>query len=113
MHRYMNRVMGLVALVALAGSLNFGFAAGKQQTLSGVIGDSMCGTKHMNGVSAAQCTRTCVGQGSKYALVVGDKVYTLKGGDSAALDKLAGEKATVKGTVDGDVIQVASVSPAK
>ncbi len=113
MDRYIRRVLSLVAMVVLAGSVTFGFAAGKQQSLTGVIGDSMCGVKHMNGLSAAECTRACVRQGSSYALVVGDKVYKLKGGDQAAIDKLAGEKATVKGTVDGDVIEVASVSPAK
>lgn len=33
-------------------------AAGKQ-TLTGEVGDAMCGTKHMDG-TPAECTRTCV-----------------------------------------------------
>ena len=44
-------------------------------------------------------------KGSKYALVVGDKLYTLESGDknrSVQLDKLAGEQAQVTGTVDAD-----------
>ncbi len=45
------------------------------------------------------------------ALVVGGKVYTLKGHE-AEVDKLAGEKAIVKGDVKGDTIQVQSVSAA-
>jgi hypothetical protein len=49
-----------------------------------------------------------VKQGSSYALLVGDKVYTLKGHE-AEVDKLAGEKATITGTVSGTTIQVASV----
>jgi hypothetical protein len=69
----------------------------------------MCGAKHMG--DAASCTKGCIKKGSKYALVVGDKVYTLEGGD-ADLDKLAGQKATVKGTVDGDSMKVASVKAA-
>ncbi len=101
-------VMGLMAIL-----VTLGMAAGKQQSLTGVIGDSMCGIKHMSGMSAAECTRACVRPGSSYALVVGDKVYKLQGGDQAAIDKLAGEKATVKGTLEGDVIEVASVVPAK
>ena len=44
---------------------------------------------------AAQCTRECVKSGSDYALVVGDKVYTLKG-DKAAFDKFAGAKPSSK-----------------
>lgn len=54
----------------------------------------------------------CVKQEMKYALVAGDKVYTLEGHE-AELDKLAGSKATIKGTVAGDVLSVDSVEPAK
>jgi hypothetical protein len=60
--------------------------------------------------SPAECTRTCVKQGTKYALVVGNKVYTLEGHE-AELDKLAGMKATVKGSVSGDIVTVQSVVP--
>ena len=56
--------------------------------------------------------RDCVKGGSKYGLVVGDKVYTLAGHE-AELDKLAGEKVTVKGEVKGDSVQVAAVTAAK
>jgi len=59
--------------------------------------------------TAAECTRMCVKEGSKYALVVGDKVYTLSGHEPE-LDKLAGEKVTVKRDVKGDTVQVQSVS---
>jgi hypothetical protein len=62
--------------------------------------------------SAAECTRTCVKQGTKYALVVGQKVYTLEGHE-AELDKLAGERATVKGSVMGEMVMVESVGAAK
>ena len=87
---------------------------GKQQTLTGIVSDSTCGRKHamMPGKSDAECTRGCVMKGAKYALVVGDKVYTLEG-PAEELDKLAGEKAKVKGTVSGDTVQVASVAAAK
>jgi hypothetical protein len=71
------------------------------QTLTGVVSDAMCGAKHMMDGSPADCTRACVRQGSKYALVVGDKVYTLNG-HSEELDKLAGQQATLVGTVHDD-----------
>ncbi|HYN14933.1 MAG TPA: hypothetical protein VES66_03980 [Terriglobales bacterium] len=101
-----------VVLVLLAAVL--AFAADKPQTFTGKVSDAMCGAKHMMaGASDADCTRACVKQGSKYALVVGDSVYTLEGGDAAMLDMLAGQNATVSGTLKGKTITVASVAPAK
>ncbi len=58
--------------------------------------------------SAAECTRACVKQSTKYPLVVGKKVYTLEGHD-AELDRLAGMKATVKGKLSGETVAVQSV----
>jgi hypothetical protein len=57
-----------------------------------------------------------VQKGAKYALVVGDKVYTLDTSNQAALDelnKLAWEQAKVTGIANGDIISVKSVSAAK
>jgi hypothetical protein len=87
-------------------------AADKSQVFKGEVSDSMCGKKHMMEGDAAGCTRACVGKGSSYALVVGDKVYTLDTKDKAALDqldKLAGKQAKIKGTANGDTIAVNSV----
>jgi hypothetical protein len=88
-------------------------AAGKSQTLTGEVSDAMCGAKHEMPGNAADCTRACMKHGSKYALVVGDKVYTLETSDQAALGKLndlAGAKAKVTGDVDGTTITVKSVA---
>ena len=83
------------------------------KTLTGVVSDSMCGAKHMaKDKSAADCTRECVKGGSDYALVAGGKVYPLKG-DKAELDKYAGQRATVKGTLDGNNLNVESITAAK
>jgi len=88
-------------------------SAASQKQLTGLVSDSMCGAKHMaKDKSPAECARMCVKQEMKYALVAGDKVYTLEGHE-AELDKLAGSKATIKGTVAGDVLSVDSVEPAK
>jgi hypothetical protein len=62
------------------------------------------------GRSAADCTRDCVKKGTKYALVVGKKVYALEGHE-AELDKVAGMKATVKGRVAGETVAVQSLAP--
>jgi hypothetical protein len=73
----------------------------------------MCGAKHMaKDKSAAECTRECVKAGSDYALFVGDKIYPLKG-DKTEIDKYAGQRATVKGTLDGNNINVQSITAAK
>src|ERR1700674_2532331 len=90
--------------------------AAKDKTFTGTVSDSMCGAKHEMAGDDAGCTRACVSKGSKYALVVGDKVYTLETTDKTALqtlDKQAGAKATVTGTVNGDVLEVSSVSAQK
>jgi hypothetical protein len=91
-------------------------AAAKTQTFTGEVSDSMCGAKHMMEGSPADCTRACVHKGSKYALVVGDKVYTLDASDQTTLselDQLAGQQAKVAGTLDGDSIAVKSVTAGK
>ena len=89
----------------------YAFAAGKQ-TFTGEVGDAMCGRQHMEG-TPAECTRACVAKGSKFALVVGEKIYILDTSDKTALatlDKQAGKNATVTGTLDGDTITVSSVA---
>jgi hypothetical protein len=91
-------------------------AADKPQTFTGKVSDAMCGKAHMMSGSEADCTHACVGKGSRYALVVGDKVYTLDASDKATLgtlDKLAGSNAKISGTLNGDTIQVASAAAAK
>jgi len=88
-------------------------ASAAPKTLTGTVSDSMCGAHHMEkDRSAPECTRECVKKGTKYALVVGKKVYTLDGHE-AELDKLAGESATVKGSVMGEMVMVESVAAAK
>jgi hypothetical protein len=102
-------------IFSLAAFSNLSALAGRKQTFTGEVGDAMCGRQHMEG-TAADCTRTCVGKGSKYALVVGEKIYILDTTDKTALatlDQQAGKNATVTGTLDGDTIQVSAVAAAK
>jgi hypothetical protein len=89
------------------------YASAAPKTLTGTVSDSMCGAHHMaKDKSAAECTHECVSKGMNYALIVGQKVYTLNGHE-ADLGKLASERATVKGSVTGETIMVESVSAAK
>ena len=91
-------------------------AAGGTQTFTGKVSDAMCGAKHSEGnIAPADCVRACVQKGANYALVVGDKVYTLDTKDqavSAELNKLAWQQATVTGSANGDTILVKAVTPA-
>jgi hypothetical protein len=73
----------------------------------------MCGAKHMaKDKSAAECTRECVKMGSDYAIVVGNAVYTLKG-DKKAIDKFAGQKATVTGKLNDRTINIDSITASR
>ncbi|HUK23850.1 MAG TPA: hypothetical protein VLV49_04665 [Terriglobales bacterium] len=109
--------MWMAALVLTAGlAVVPAMAAGKTQTFTGKVSDAMCGAKHMEGGDPAECVRACVQKGAKYALVVGDKVYTLDTSDQknlAELNKLAWQNARVTGSAEGDTITVKSVMAAK
>src|SRR3954471_4887780 len=97
-------------LLTLGGS---GVLAQSSQMLMGTVSDSMCAAQHMmKDASPAKCTRECVKSGSDYALVSGGKVATLKG-DSAQLDKFAGQNVKVTGKVSGTTMKVASISAGK
>ncbi len=100
----------VVLMLAFVGA----FAAfAQQQSLTGVLTDSMCGATHMaKDKTPAECTQMCVKDGMKYALAADKKLYTLDGHE-AELAKLAGQKVTAKGTLKGDTVTVESVLPAK
>ena len=110
-NRIFATVLGIQMAVALAAAP--ALAAGKSQTLTGEVSDAMCGAQHEMPGKPADCARACVKHGSKYALVVGDKVYTLETADKSTLDKLdslAGTKAKVTGEVEDTTIMVKSVA---
>jgi hypothetical protein len=83
------------------------------KTFTGVITDSMCGKDHaMMGVKPdSKCVLECVKSGSKYALIEGTNVYELS--DQKAPEKFAGQKVKVTGTLNGNVLQVQSITAAK
>lgn len=106
-----NRTKLAVLLTFALGGTAAVFA--QQQTLTGTISDSMCGATHMaKDKTPAECTRMCVKDGQKFALIAGKKAYTLEGHE-VELDKLAGQKVTVKGSLKGETVTVESVAPAK
>ena len=105
-----------IALVAVLAA-SYAFAA-RLQTFSGTVGDAVCGAKHTMDGDEISCLRTCIRRGSKYDLVVGDKIYVLDVQEKSttdALDDFAVQdvKVKVKGAVNGEVIQVVSVTAAQ
>jgi hypothetical protein len=102
--------LSVVLTLALVGAFA---AVAQQQSLMGVVTDSMCGVTHMaKDKTPAQCTQMCAKDGMKYALAGEKKVYTLEGHE-AELAKLAGQKVTVKGTLKGDTLSVQEVAASK
>ena len=96
---------GSVLLLGMAMLAGAAFAA--DQTLTGTITDPGCGATHKM-PDAKKCTNGCAKSGG-YALLVGDKVYTLAGKTDGLAD-LAAEKVKVTGAVDGLKITVSSVA---
>jgi hypothetical protein len=78
-------------------------------TFIGLVSDSRCGPRHkLKDKSAEECTRVCQRAGASFALVAGERTYKLKG-DSNDVAVLAGQKAKVTGTLQGDTIVVQSI----
>jgi len=113
------RYSSYTAAIVLAGVIAVSSALGaKPQTFVGIVGDAVCGAKHTMDGDDISCLRTCIQRGSKYDLVVDDKVYVLNLKDQVAadaLDKLASQqaRAQVKGEESGGVIEVESVAAAR
>lgn len=121
------RVFGislLIAIVLVGGALAFAHGqsvkpprhnnirnedSAAYRPITGVITDSDCGARHNKDgrMSAMECVRFCVRNGSKYILVDGDKRYNLTG-NTRDLSKLAGQRVTISGSRNGDSIQVDS-----
>lgn len=80
------------------------------KTFAGMITDSRCGARHrMNSdKTSAECVRSCVRNGASYVLVDGEKIYALEG-DAVQLEKLAGERVSIVGMLEGDTIKVKTV----
>jgi hypothetical protein len=89
-------------------------ASAATKTLTGIVTDDMCGKKHtmMSGKPDSECIRACVKAGSKYALLVGDKMYIMKG-DAKQFDQLAGKSVRVSGDVSGTTVTVSNIVEAK
>ena len=85
-----------------------------EQSWTATISDSMCKMKHESGAEGqettnANCTRDCVKGGSKYVLIVGEKVYAVANQDHAGLAAHAGETVRVSGELKGEAITISRI----
>ena len=106
--------IGLLLATVLLSS-NFIFSSITPKNYVGKVGDAMCGVKHQIG-GPVECTQICVQRGSKYDLIVGAQAYTLNTKDKTVLERLSAltnKIASVKGTMNGDMIEVSSVTAAR
>jgi hypothetical protein len=88
----------------------------KLTTLTGEVGDTLCGVRHSMPGSSVDCIRECIGKGSNYSLIIGEKVVNLETEDQAllaTLEKLSGLQATVTGVQHDDKLDVSTVAAAK
>jgi hypothetical protein len=114
-----SQALFIAILSAAAGAAAGGLESGQprptsaieSQTYEGMITDTQCGARHSAAIgrAAADCTRVCVHGGHQFALVDGDRIYLLEG-EPAALQLVAGQRARIVGTLNGNKISVASVA---
>jgi hypothetical protein len=84
-------------------------------TLTGKISDSLCKAKHEEAaegqgkMSDHDCTVSCVKGGSKYVLLVNEKVYQIANQNFADLATHAGHSVKVTGDVKGEQITVSKI----
>jgi hypothetical protein len=109
-------ILAALAMALIFASAGMMYAAAQSdpsdlaQSFSGIITDDHCGAKHqLTDRSPADCTRICVTKGSKYVLVDGDRIYVLQG-DVVKLNRLAGERVTVVGSLHGHTIDFTSIT---
>jgi hypothetical protein len=111
----------IATLGAAAGAVSGGSEIGQSsssapeqtspQNYEGMITDTYCGAKHDAGINraASDCVRICVHSGNSFALLSGEKVYILNG-DRATLKAIAGMRARISGSLEGNTIKVSSAA---
>ena len=104
-------------LAALFMTIGTGGAFAADQSWTGTISDSMCGTKHTmtehgKNMSDRDCTQMCAGHGAQYVLLSDGKVYKLTNHDSD-LKTHAGHVVTLLGDLKGDTIRVSKIEMSK
>lgn len=95
----------------IAAGVGMLFSAGlPAQSFSGTISDSACGARHESAtVADAACVQRCIKRGGAPVLVSGGKVYQISAETREKVKDVLGQKVTINGTVDGDVVSIDTV----
>ena len=107
----MNTIIGTTVVALLCTTT----AWAADRTLTGTIGDSLCGASHKDmgrKMTDRECTQACTAKGAQYLLVSDGKVYKLSNRD-ADLKTHAGHVVNLTGDVKGDAIKVFKVEMPK
>jgi hypothetical protein len=100
--------------VMAAAALTLGTSVAAQQTWTGQISDSHCGTKHtMQGMSDRACTEMCIKNKSQYVFVTDGKVYKIADQTSKDLATHAGHTVMLTGTMNEDTLAVSKIEMPK
>lgn len=109
--------MRSLAVVMTAALLTAAAPVPQSKTYTGLVTDTMCKKEHASmkmGPDPA-CVRACVGDGKtyKYALLVGEQIYTLSDQETPA--KYAAQKVAVVGVLytKTNILKVESIKPAR
>jgi hypothetical protein len=93
--------MRTLTVIVAAALLTAAAPRQESKTYTGVVTETMCGRDHqaMKIAPDAKCVRDCVGDGKtyKYALLAGNKLYTLSDQETPA--KFAAQQVEVKGVL--------------
>ena len=104
-----------LAITLFAATLAISSLSAASETHVGVITDTMCGKDHapMKVSPDSKCVVQCVKHGSKFALLEGDKVYTLS--DQQTPERFAGQKVKITGQLyeKTGILKVESIEAAK
>lgn len=99
--------MKKVTLLAFTFLVFGGMSLASGKSITGVVSDSHCGAKHGTAGNGS-CVEHCVSGGASYVLVSQGKVYQLDSQDK--FKGMGGKAVRIKGTVNGDSINVKSVA---
>jgi len=110
----------LVSLVVVA-VIGTAAGLGAEQTVTGVISDSLCAASHANmagqvtpALSDAECTKACVDANGKFVLVDESKnVITITNQNFAGLRDHAGQRVTLVGDVKSGAMVIAKIESAE
>ena len=112
------RVISLAAIVIVGVGGARRVEPSQERAWTGVISDSMCKRHHESGAEGQEttdpdCTRDCVKGGSRYVLLVDDAVLEIANQDQTQLAEHAGLRVLLRGTLQGNAIEVAAIEKAR